>query len=464
MVKNTKDAKARLPLNVITNFMSLSLVTMIGLWVTPYLIKNFGVAVYGILPLLLSLLKYFNLLSGALTTAVGRFLTLSIQKNDYKSANEYYCSAICGVGLIGGLLLIVTVSILPWLENIITIPQGYETQTKGLLVLIVISVVLHVLGTVFNVGFFANHRFDLQNTVKIVANICRVLCIGFGLAYVSKTLYIVGGSYLLLSMILLIGGYVFLKKMVPELKLKRSSFSSLALKQMTAMGGWTLLNSFGVLLYYNIDFIIINRVLGAEAGGLYAPIVQLTLLIALIVATLNQIFAPIIIQSVAENNHAKMQQQTYRAIRYIGLVIILPIILICGFAKSVLVLWLGADFADLYKLLWLLMTPLVVLNSIRPLFALINGLNAVKYLGIATLLGGVLNLGLSLVLVKFTSLGIYAVALATILSLFIRNIIFLPLFSMKLIDGKVHKIYRQLISLLFASLFLQNLHHVVWIL
>lgn len=450
MMKTVKGAKARLPLNLITNFVSLSLTTLIGLWITPFLIKQLGVAVYGIVPLLLSLLHYFNIFSGAMTTAIARFLTLSIQKKDYQSANEYYCGALCGVGLVGGGLLVVTASLLPWLQHLITIPQGFELQTKVLLLLVVLSTVLQLLSTVFNVGFFANHRFDLQNSIKIVANVSKALCIAFGLAYVSKTLYVVGGGYLLLSGITMTGGYLFRKKLVPELVFQRNAFSFFAFRQMTTMGGWTLLNNMGVLLYFNIDYIIINRVLGAEAGGLYAPIVQLNLLVTLIVTSLNEIFSPIIIQSIGENNNAAIQRRTYTAIRYFGLISLLPIVLICGFAKSVLGLWLGEDFAGLHTLVWLLMIPLILSNSAQPLFALLNGLNAVKYLGIATCVGGLLNLALSLILVQYTDLGLYAVAFATVLSLFIRNVIFVPFYSMKLINGKVSKIYGPR-ALLFLS-------------
>ena len=441
----------RMPLNLITNFVSIFVTTIIGLWLTPYLIKNLGVAVYGILPLFLSLLKYFNLLSSALTTAVARFLTLSIHKKEYKAANKYYCSAIFGVIFLAIGLVSVTLIVLPWLQNIVIIPKGYITQAKGLLALVVLSTILHMLSAILNIGFFANHRFDLQNIIKIIADLTRLLCIGLGLAYISKSLYVVGMGYVLLSLILVIGGYLYIKKLEPNLVFSKSAYSPTALRQMSKMGGWALLNSVGILLYYNIDFVIINRVLGPTAGGMYAPIVQLTLLITLVTSSLNQMFAPIVIQSIAEGNNEKIKQQTYNAIRYLGFFIILPIITICGFSKSLLTLWLGDEFTDLYKLIWLLMIPLIVINPVRPLFALLNGLNAVKYLGIITLFGGVLNLCLSLMLVTYTDLGLYAVGLATIISLLIRNLLFLPFYSMKLIKGEAKKIYVQLLLLIAIS-------------
>ncbi|HPN13145.1 MAG TPA: polysaccharide biosynthesis protein, partial [Spirochaetota bacterium] len=64
--------------------MSLNLVTklgifianiLVGLWLVPYLIRNLGVAGYGLIPLATQLTSYIGLLSIGINGAISRYLT-----------------------------------------------------------------------------------------------------------------------------------------------------------------------------------------------------------------------------------------------------------------------------------------------------------------------------------------------------------------------------------------------------
>jgi membrane protein EpsK len=51
----------------------LALRVLVGVWFTKYLIQYLGVALYGIVPLAISVSSYINMLTPSLSSAVGRF-------------------------------------------------------------------------------------------------------------------------------------------------------------------------------------------------------------------------------------------------------------------------------------------------------------------------------------------------------------------------------------------------------
>jgi membrane protein EpsK len=63
------------------------------------------------------------------------------------------------------------------------------------------------------------------------------------------------------------------------------------------------------------------------------------------------------------------------------------------------------------------------------MFSMFRGLDKVKVPGVVTLIGGIVNLCLSIVLVRFTELGIYGVALALLICLASKNLIFTPVYA-----------------------------------
>ena len=57
-----------------------------------------GVAVYGLVPLIISITQYFGLLTLAITATVGRFVAVNYAKSDYQTCNRYYNTSLFILG------------------------------------------------------------------------------------------------------------------------------------------------------------------------------------------------------------------------------------------------------------------------------------------------------------------------------------------------------------------------------
>jgi peptidoglycan biosynthesis protein MviN/MurJ (putative lipid II flippase) len=116
-----------------------------------------------------------------------------------------------------------------------------------------------------------------------------------------------------------------------------------------------------------------------------------------------------------------------------GLIIALPIGLICGLAKPLLILWLGPSYADLSWLVVVLVSHLCINIAVVPLFSIQASTNHVRLPGILTLVMGLVNTGLAVALAMWSGWGYISIAIAGAIVLTAKNAIFTPLYNARIL-------------------------------
>ena len=428
-MKLMQEAKRRLLVNIGTNLLVLFVTSLVGIWLVPYLIRHLGVELYGMVPLALSISHYSGLFTIAITGTVGRFVALYVNKEEFEEANSYFSTAFFSLMSLCLLLVVPAVLIAIWLPRLFQIPAGYEHQAGVLFFLVISSSFISALSSPFMVSTFVKHRFDLSNFARILSKILQVMVLVLCFRLLSTSLFYVGLSYVGMSLLLFVSGVLFTRRLTPELHLRIGLFNSKALREMAGMGMWLTIGQVGVLLYLSIDLVVINIFLGPLQGGRYATITQWVVLLALLGGSISSVFSPIAIEYIAKNNIKGLAHQIQRSTKFMGMAMALPIGLLCGLSQPLLTRWLGESFADLSPLMWLLVGPMVINISVAPMFAIIRGMNKVKIPAIIGIVGGVVNLVLSIILVRYTGLGLYAVAVATVICLTGKNLLATPMYS-----------------------------------
>ncbi len=199
--------------------------------------------------------------------------------------------------------------------------------------------------------------------------------------------------------------------------------------EMGRMGIWMVIQRIGALLYLNISIVVINIFLGPMQCGRYAPVAQLATLLALFGVALSNLFTPIAYDHIAKNNIKILVKQLTRIIKFLGLIMALPVGLLCGLSVPILQRWLGPSFVDLWPLVLLIVAPWQIVISIRPTCSVHEGFNKVRLPAIVIITAGFLNLVLSILLVKFTSMGIFGVGLSLCFCLVARNLFFTAIYT-----------------------------------
>jgi O-antigen/teichoic acid export membrane protein len=428
------DARRRAPLNFLVNGAWLVVNAGINMWYVPFLIGHLGVAVYGLVPLTTSLTKYMALLTDGINSAISRYLTVDLAQGNFEKSNQTFNTAVVGLGLISFILLPFVFLVSFFAPHLFTIPTGLDRDAQIIVLLILLAFMVNIFASSFAVPSFTYHRFDLRFLINTSRLMAEVGCVIFIFNVVKPSLWHVGIATLVGAVILL-GGYLLVwRKLTPNLQLNWRFFSSRSLRDMVGFSGWVLVNQVGSLLFLNVDLLIVNRMFGVEAGGLYGAVIVFPVLLRSLAATLNTVLVPVIISLYAQEKYETLVKISEYAVKWMGLVMALPVGLLCGLSRPLLTLWLGEEFAHLSWLVVALCAHLTVNTAVIPLFSLQIATNRVRLPALVAFFGGVGNVFLAIAFSLWGRWEYVGIAIAGAIVLTLKNAFFTTLYGANILN------------------------------
>jgi len=425
----SKSVLKHVPMNFLTNMIVFGLNIIINLYMTPFYITHLGIDGLGVVRMALLLPIYIGLATIIISGAVGRFLTLSLHEKNVNAANEFFNTSLFGISAI----MLATVPLMVYISlnitNFLNIPLIYSEQASSFFLGIFIASEITVFSTLFLIPAYANNRLDIQNYIKIATLFLQTSAILILFTLLSSNIIYIGYSYISASFVGLLLSILVWKEFAPFLHIHRTFFKINKLKEITSMGSWLLINQLGSILFLSIDLLVINYFFGPEATGDYSVVLQWSILIRSMAGVIASIFGPIIVISYAKKNFDEIVSYSKSAVKFMGILIAIPIGLLMGFSEALFSLWLGFEFVKLVPLLWLMLSHLVINLTVLPLFSINTAYNKVKVPALVSLGFGAINLLLAILLSIFSDLGIYGVALAGAIVLTAKNAVFTPIYA-----------------------------------
>ena len=427
---------------------------IIGLLIVPYFISTLGVAAYGLIPLATSITGYVGIIVQALNSAVSRYLTVDLQKEDYVAANKTFNTSVFGLSAIIAFMIPLIVIFSYFAPIIFNVPVGLGDDVFTLFLCVCLTVLIRSWNGNFTVQLFAYNRLDYQNIVSIVNIIVQTGLILAFFAIYGPNLALVGVAYIAGAVSASIVAIVLAKKVCPHLKISIHSFDMTQLKAISSMSWWVIIDQTGTLLFLQIDLTIVNLLFGAQPAGEYALVLMWVVLIWGAINAIAGVLSPMIYTYYAKAQVETLTKMLVTSIKFLGLFLALSVGLICGFAPQILTLWVGEEFAFLSPLMLLLLLPLVVNCAILPLFAVNIAYNKVKVPGIVTFFMGIGNIALAVGLPMLTGWGYYGVAAAIAIMLTLRHALFVPWYTSRVLGVRASIFIQSILPGIIAALIL----------
>lgn len=426
--KPSARSQSQVVWNLATNIAVVLVRTFVGIWLTKYLIDNLGIAVYGIVPLVISLTAYLKPITGALNTAVGRYLTIDMRSQNYLSANRTFNTAFwLSIGVSAALTPIVVVFSLA-APKIFSVPAGHEEAVVWIFLLSMISYLIVYVQSNFSVSAFVQNRLDIENVITLVYVVFRVLVILLLFAVTIPSLSYIGYASLFAALNSLVLSIYVWRKLTPQLKINLSFFDRSRLRGVLGTSSWVMVNLVGSLLYLSVELVIVNIFLGSTISGEYGSVLQWSTLLRTLAQAMAGVLSPIILAQYARKDLAAVRDLSITSVKLLGLTIALLAGGLVGFSGRLLDIWLGVGFVHLAPLLVLLVSHLCINLAVMPLFHVQIALNKVKIPALVTLVLGISNVLLSILWVRILPFGM-GVALAGAVVLSAKNIIFTPIYG-----------------------------------
>ncbi|CAK8723830.1 Membrane protein involved in the export of O-antigen and teichoic acid [Candidatus Electrothrix aarhusensis] len=359
--------------NSFLNIFGRILPLIAGVLLIPYAIKGLGKESFGILALVWVIFGYFGLFDFGLSRTTTKFASEAFDKKDNQALRSIFWTAILlsfGLGVVGAIALILVTPLL--VEEVLTIPNELILHTKISFFLISITLPIILCSTCLRGVLEANQRFDLVNIVLVPTSILMFVFPGLSYPFhlnLPMVIFLMSFSRAAAGIV-----YFFIcLKSYPILRKERVVDTNYC-RKMLAYGGWiSITNIVSPLLVY-IDRFFIGSFISLTFVSYYSAPYEILVRLRMFPNAIMTTFFPEF--SIQNDNPSNLKQEILfaKAVKYILLFVGIVVVGLLLYAKPILSLWLGEEFAENSSQVFRVLAIGVLFNSLALVpFMLLQG-------------------------------------------------------------------------------------------
>ncbi len=407
-------SKKRLFINLFSNIISFVVSLAISFLITPIIVSKIGDAAYGFVGLANNFVSYANIFTVIINSMASRFVSYELNNNNNEEANKYYSSVFYMNLLLSVIILIFSIILIINLTNFINVPSNLIADVKITFVLAFINLILSLFISLYNISAFTKNRLDLTAIRNIIGNIIKVILLFILFSFFEAKIYFIIFSTILMSCYILFSNYKLSKKLSPELKISKSNFCKKNVLTLTKAGIWNSINSLSKTLLTGIDLLIANIFIGAGPMGILSIAKTVPTAIESLLVVFANTFNPEFVILYSKNKIEELKKHVIFSIKIVSFFMIVPLAGYIVFGAEFFSLWLPGKSANNIMQIQILsilsIAPFLVSSCNYTLFVIDSVTNQLKRPVIATLVMSIFSTITTLVLLKNTDLGIYAIA------------------------------------------------------
>lgn len=417
--------KKQIYLNIIANVLSFIVSTVINFFLTPYITRTVGVAAYGFVPLASNFVSYITIITSAFNSMSGRFITIGIHEGNEEEAKRYFSTTFfmnVGLAVLSSTIFAVIVI---FLERFIDIPNELISDTKMLFALTFCATVIGLIEAVYTVPAFCQNRLDIKSGISIITTIVRAVILGICFLLFDAHIFYIGLATVAIIVVESILNYITSKRLLPQLKIERNKFDIRLIGVLFKSGVWNSFSQLSSILMTGLDLIVANMFLGAGESGVLSLAKVFPGLIYTVVALMITAFTPQFVQDYARNDYDSLVDTMDFSAKLIGFVSVIPLAGFVAYGKEFYSLWVPEQDASLLIVLsYLMIFEQLIGYPIQAFDGVFTAANKLKWPAIVSFMCGLLNVVSMIPLLKFTSLGLYAVAGTSTFIILLKDIVF----------------------------------------
>ena len=409
--------------NVSTTYVGYAVAILAGLVVTPILFEALGKEGYGVWAFIGSATIFLNLLDLGVSPSVVRFVAEARGRGDRDEASALASTALVVYAAVGVLTLAAGV-LLAWLVPVLVEPrEDLVWPARVATFLVVVSIAARFPLGLFGSLLAGRQRFDVPALGALVGNLLLAALV---VALVSGTgdLVLVAAISAAATIVRLALPLAWVRGELPGLRLSRALVTRVRLRRLVGVSWHNFLVHVAGKVVLSADVIVVGILLGAEAAALYGIPAKLFAL-----ATATAAAGPTLLLPAFAELEGAEESRRQRAFLLSGLRLATALMLLVALPLALvpdlfLQAWISDDLGESVPVLVLLAVALVphqvVVLGTQYLLAR-DRQRQLAWVLTATVAA---NLALSLVLAP--TVGIWGVALATLVTEIAAGFVLVP--------------------------------------
>jgi len=332
---NNKIAK-----NTLLLYIRQIVALFVSLYTSRIVLDALGTEDFGIYSVVGGLVAMFSLISGSLSSAVTRFLSFELGKeNEERLKNVFSTSVTLHMGL-ALIVLILLETIGVWfLNNKMNIPTGRMQAANWVLQFSILTFVINLLGVPYNAAIIANERMGAFAYVSII-EVTLKLCIAFIIVSIGFDKLIIYALLLVIvSIIIRIVYGVYCRANFKECKYS-FSYDNELVREMVSFAGWSFIGVSSAVLRNQGVNVLINIFYSTVVNAARGISMQVNVAITSFVNNFMTAMKPQIIKSYANGEFRFLYILILRGAKYSFFLIYLLALPVLIETEQILSFWL----------------------------------------------------------------------------------------------------------------------------
>jgi len=417
---------SRIMLNTLTKWGAMLADTLVGLLLVPFLLRQLGREGYGLIAIVGVIISMSMVADFGLSGAMSRHLAEQVAVKNTRRFNELASTGLLVYLLIGSSMAGLCFIFAPFLIQPFKIPEFLQTQAVFLVrwygsVAIFLTFILPT----YTATVISNNRFDLKNYIDTFVGLFRGVLMFAVLGLTNAGLYGWAGVMLGSRGLQLWLTRCLAQRVWPDLNIKFRLVQRNSLAVLFSLGGMVFLLHMTALLGEQADPIILTTILGPAAVALYKPALVLVMAAWPLVNAMVYQLHPLATSYYATGQEKELQSVLIRGTRY-TLLMGTPVCVTLGIlAQPITKIWLFSSLQEDYRVTawvlsgWALIHFFMYAGGAQ--WPVLLGMKRLTFLAWTQLPLGIVNIISSIIIVRYTSLGVPGVIVPTIIIGMIRR-------------------------------------------
>lgn len=471
MKSKTINNSKQMTINMLAAVVSFSINVGINFFLTPYLVKELGTEAYGFIGLANNFVQYASIVTAALNSMAGRFISIEYHKGEIDKASRYFSSVLVANGVIAMVMLLAGAIVTLTLECFLNISPDLVNSVKITFALTFLTFVVSVITAIFTTAAFVRNKLYINSIRDIISNSLKLILVIGLFSFLPAQLYFLALATLASGIFLLITNITVKKKILPEVKIKPSLFSFKLVKNILSAGVWCSVGYLCNALNTGLDLLICNITISATMMGLLSVAKTIPHCIDNLITTISNIFTPRFTILYAKGEKDKLVSENKFSTKVLSFIMTVPLAGFMAFGYDFYTLWQPTKTPEEIQIIQTLsvlacISFLCTCHS-KTLYSMFTVCNKLKPSVLISFGSGVLNVILVLILVNFTDLGVYAIAGVSSVLISIKALTFVPLYTAHILKVKPTTYYSSIIRgwicFFVVLIFFMGINHFVTI-
>lgn len=410
-----QNKKATL-INIFAALITLGVQMFISFWLSPFVVGKLGEEAYGFINLANNFVSYASLVAVAINSMACRYISVAYNSNRIEEAKSYFCSVFIANCFLYGIIVVLSILFIGKMELIINISPELVSQVKLTFLLSFLNMGASLIGTVYTAAAFSTNQMQYSSLVQIVSNIVKSVLVFVLFSILPPKVYYLSATTLIAGIVTFVGNYFVTKKLFKDFGIEKRLFNFEKLITLLKSGFWVLISNISNLLLNGLDLLFSNWFISSVMMGRLSLAKQIPLALSNALGVFSNIFSSALTKVFATNGNNSLIDEATEQLKILTIFFTVPYAGIITYGKDFLKLWLKAteytesQYTEIYVLMILVLLDIIISTYMYSIHSVFIAIDRVKVYSVILFVASLISMSVTLMLLKFTELGVYAIA------------------------------------------------------